>query len=221
MFHKKVQAFLTCDVKAREHATTDDALGCFRKLATTHAILGLFPRCRVHVGPNFVQMVLDLLVDAMLEAPLDKRQLADGRAMRRGVNFVKNVSTTTKRIKEKTVLFFELVLLIQIRINNRRADLHELGTSLGKICDGPVKSAQTRTLGAFVIEGTQYIAKAIVRLEASLDDFFQKLAFAIRNAMLNLFVLVIDFDGAFFKPKGPFHVDFFRALGHLLKFEVL
>ena len=77
-------------------------------------------------------MFLDVLVDAMLEAPLDKGQLTHSRAMRRlrhralGIRFrrfLKDVCTAAKRIKEQAMLTFELVLIVQVRIDNGRTDL--------------------------------------------------------------------------------------------------
>jgi hypothetical protein len=102
----------------------------FRSLGqftTTHAILGLILRSRVHVIANFVQVLLDVLVDAMLEAPLDKGELSHGGAMRRLGDrscrirfrrFVKDVRATTKRIKKESVLALKLILLVQIGIHN-------------------------------------------------------------------------------------------------------
>lgn len=95
---------------------------------------------------NLVQVILDLLVDAVLQAPLDKGKLADCRPMCRVVDFLKDVRAATERIKKKSVLLFELVLLIQIGINDRRADLHQLRAALGKIRHGPVKGSKPRTL---------------------------------------------------------------------------
>jgi hypothetical protein len=183
----------------------------------------------VHVIANFIEMFLDVLVDAMLEAPLDKRKLAHRRAMRRLGNrargirlgsLLEDVRAATKGIKEQTVVALQLVLVIQVRIHDRRANLQELGTALGKVCDSPIKSTQPRTLGGLVIEGNQGRTQALFRLEICLDNFLQKLAFTIRDAMLDLFMVFANFDGTFFEPKGPFDVDRLGSLCHLLKFLI-
>ena len=183
----------------------------------------------MHVVANFIQVFLDVLVHAMLEAPLDKRQLAHRRAMRRlgdvarGIRFrrfVEDVCAATKRIKEQAMLTLELVLLVQVGIHNGRPNLQQLGTALGKIRDGPIKGSQSRTFGAFVIQWNQRCLEAVFRLKVGLDNFLQKLAFTIRNAMLDLFMVFANFDGSFLKPKGAFHVDCFGTFCHLLKFLI-
>lgn len=223
--HRLENVILLCDIETRVNTSAHKTFGCLGELATTHAVLGLVLGSRVHVVANLIEVFFDLLVHAMLKAPLDKRKLSDRRAMNHlgAIDFgrlVEDVRATTKRVKEQAVIALELILLVEIGIDNGRANLQELRATLGKVGHGPVKGTQSRALGAFIIQRHQRAAKAILGLKVGLDNFLQQLALTIRDAMLNLFVVVTNFDRALFEPKGAFHIDSLGPLGDLLKFLI-